>query len=41
VAIQGDELRVSAKKRDDLQAVIQFVKGMKLEQPLQFKNFRD
>ena len=41
VAIQGEELRVSAKKRDDLQAVIAFVKGLKIEQPLQFKNFRD
>lgn len=40
-AIQGDELRVTGKKRDDLQEVIAFVKAMKLEQPLQFKNFRD
>ncbi len=41
VAIQGDELRVTAKKRDDLQAVIQFCKDMALEQPLQYDNFRD
>lgn len=41
VAIQGDELRVSGKKRDDLQAVIQFLKGLKIEQPLQYENFRD
>lgn len=41
VAIQGDELRVSGKKRDDLQAAIAFVKGMGLEQPVQFKNMRD
>ncbi len=41
VAIQGDELRVSGKKRDDLQAAIQFVKGLKIEQPLQYENFRD
>ena len=41
VAIQGDELRVTGKKRDDLQAVIQFVKGMGLDQPVQFKNMRD
>ena len=41
VSIQGDELRVSGKKRDDLQEVIAFVKGMGLEQPLQYKNFRD
>ena len=40
-AIQGEELRVAGKKRDDLQAVIAHVKGMGLEQPLQFKNFRD
>lgn len=41
VSIQGDELRVTGKKRDDLQEVIAHVKGMKLEQPLQYKNFRD
>ncbi|MEQ8177192.1 MAG: YajQ family cyclic di-GMP-binding protein [Amphiplicatus sp.] len=41
VAIQGEELRVTGKKRDDLQEVIAFVKGLKIEQPFQFKNFRD
>ncbi|MEL6507641.1 MAG: YajQ family cyclic di-GMP-binding protein [Pseudomonadota bacterium] len=41
VAIQGEELRVTGKKRDDLQTAIAFIKGMGLEQPLQFKNFRD
>jgi cyclic-di-GMP-binding protein len=41
VAIQGDELRVSGKKRDDLQAAIQLVRGLKIEQPLQYVNFRD
>ncbi|WP_298912486.1 YajQ family cyclic di-GMP-binding protein [uncultured Algimonas sp.] len=41
VAIQGEELRVTGKKRDDLQTAIQFVKDMGLEQPVQFKNFRD
>lgn len=41
VAIQGDELRVTGKKRDDLQGVIAFCKGLKLEQPLQYVNFRD
>lgn len=41
VAIQGDELRVTGKKRDDLQAAIQFIKDLGLEQPVQFKNFRD
>lgn len=40
-AIQGDELRISGKKRDDLQAVIDLVKGLKLAQPLQYLNFRD
>ncbi len=41
VAIQGESLRVTGKKRDDLQAVIAFVKAMGLEQPVQFNNFRD
>ena len=41
VAIQGEELRVTGKKRDDLQAVIAFLKGLPIEQPLQYKNFRD
>ena len=41
VAIQGDELRVSGKKRDDLQAAIQLVRGLQIEQPLQYVNFRD
>jgi uncharacterized protein YajQ (UPF0234 family) len=41
VTVQGDELRVSGKKRDDLQAVIQHVKGLSLAQPLQYVNFRD
>lgn len=40
-AIQGDELRVSGKKRDDLQAAIALVKTLKIEQPLQFVNFRE
>ncbi len=41
VSVQGDELRVTGKKRDDLQTVIQHVKGLSLEQPLQYVNFRD
>ncbi len=41
VAIQGDELRVSGKKRDDLQGAIAFVKDQKIEHPLQYVNFRD
>jgi uncharacterized protein YajQ (UPF0234 family) len=40
-AIQGDEMRVSGKKRDDLQAAITLLRGLKLEQPLQYVNFRD
>jgi len=41
VSIQGEELRVTGKKRDDLQEAIAFVKGLPYEQPFQFKNFRD
>ena len=41
VAIQGDELRVTGKKRDDLQAAITVMRGLKIEQPLQYLNFRD
>lgn len=41
VAIQGDELRVSGKKRDDLQDAIALVKDQKIEHPLQYVNFRD
>lgn len=41
VAIQGDELRVSGKKRDDLQAAIALIKESKIDQPLQYINFRD
>jgi uncharacterized protein YajQ (UPF0234 family) len=41
VAIQGDELRVSGKKRDDLQAAIAQLRGVKTEQPLQYVNFRE
>ena len=38
--IQGDEIRVSSKKRDDLQAVIALLKGSDLEVALQFVNYR-
>ena len=41
VSLQGDELRVTGKKRDDLQAAITVARGMKIEQPLQYVNFRD
>jgi cyclic-di-GMP-binding protein len=40
-AIQGDELRVSGKKRDDLQAAMAALRAVKQEQPLQFVNFRE
>lgn len=40
-AIQGEEVRISGKKRDDLQASIALLRTAKLEQPLQFVNFRD
>jgi uncharacterized protein YajQ (UPF0234 family) len=38
--IQGDQLRVSAKKRDDLQAVIALLKGKDFDFALQFTNYR-
>ena len=38
---QGDSVRVTGKKRDDLQAIISLLKGADLEIPLQFENFRD
>ena len=38
--IQGDELRVSSKKRDDLQAVQQLVKGQDYDFAVQFTNYR-
>ena len=41
VAIQGDKLRVSGKKRDDLQQVIALLKETKVDLPLQYINFRD
>ena len=40
-AIQGDQLRVNGKKRDDLQQVMQLLREAKLGIPLQFNNFRD
>ena len=39
--IQGDQVRVTGKKRDDLQAVMAMVREADLGQPFQFKNFRD
>ncbi|MCC4265029.1 YajQ family cyclic di-GMP-binding protein [Oceanimonas baumannii] len=40
-SIQGEQLRVTGKKRDDLQQVIAFLRAEEQEQPLQFNNFRD
>ncbi len=39
--IQGEKVRVSGKKKDDLQQVISMLKGADIEMPLQFTNFRD
>ena len=40
-AIQGDKLRITGKKRDDLQAAINLLKETDVEIPLQYDNFRD
>jgi hypothetical protein len=40
-AIQGDQLRVTGKKRDDLQSVMAVLRTEDFGQPLQFNNFRD
>ena len=40
-SINGDKLRISAKKRDDLQLAIALLRKTDLELPLQFDNFRD
>lgn len=40
-AIQGDSVRVTGKKRDDLQSVMQLVREAELGQSFQFNNFRD
>jgi len=40
-SIQGDKVRVTGKKRDDLQNIISQLKGFGLQQPLQTINFRD
>ncbi len=39
--IQGDQVRVTGKKRDDLQTVIAFLRAAEIDMPLQFSNFRD
>jgi uncharacterized protein YajQ (UPF0234 family) len=40
-AIQGDKVRVTGKKRDDLQQTIAILKAADLDMPLQYDNFRD
>jgi cyclic-di-GMP-binding protein len=40
-SIQGDQVRVTGAKRDDLQTVIAFLREQKIDLPLQFINFRD
>jgi len=40
-AIQGEQLRITGKKRDDLQQVISLLKDADTDTPLQYKNFRD
>ena len=39
--VQGDQVRVTGKKRDDLQRVMALVREGELGQPFQFKNFKD
>ena len=41
VKINGNELRIEGKKKDDLQAVIQIIEDSKIGIPVQFINFRD
>ncbi|MEH6386768.1 MAG: YajQ family cyclic di-GMP-binding protein [Pseudomonas profundi] len=40
-AIQGEQVRITGKKRDDLQQTMALLKGTTLDLPLQFNNFRD
>ncbi len=40
-SIQGEQVRVTGKKRDDLQEVMALLRGQSLGMPLQFTNFRD
>ena len=39
--IQGDQVRVTGKKRDDLQSVMAMLREADFDQPLQYNNFRD
>ncbi len=40
-AIQGDKVRVTGKKRDELQQIIAMLKDSDIDMPLQYKNYRD
>ena len=40
-AIQGEQVRITGKKRDDLQEAIALLRGQELGMPLQYENFRD
>lgn len=40
-SIQGDQVRITGKKRDDLQAAISLIKAAEIDLPLQYTNFRD
>lgn len=40
-ALQDEQVRVTGKSRDDLQAIMALIRGAKLDLPMQFKNFRD
>ncbi|MDP2560034.1 YajQ family cyclic di-GMP-binding protein [Psychrobium sp. 1_MG-2023] len=40
-AIQGEKLRITGKKRDELQATMALIREAELDQPFQFENFRD
>ena len=39
--VQGEQVRVTGKSRDDLQGVMALIRGADLGQPFQFNNFRD
>ncbi len=41
IKINGNELRVDGKKKDDLQSVMQMIEGLNVGIPIQFVNFRD
>ena len=40
-SINGDEIRITGKKRDDLQSMIDLLKQSDIGIPLQYQNFRD